>query len=119
IYINNDIYKTGMLLNEAPLAAQVGLVGHELAHVLDFKQKSFLELAWWGIQYSFIKQQGGIEKQADKTTIRQGLGWPLYHWAQFALNHPVVSSQYLKMKKTRYLLPNEIRDLIYDIHPAP
>ena len=108
IYINDDIKRTGMLLNQASLDAQVGLIAHELAHVTDFKSKSFLNLVWWAIKYTVAKQQPEIEKRADKITIRCGLGWPLYHWADFVLNHSTANKQYLKMKQTKYLLPDEI-----------
>jgi len=108
IYINNERERTGVLLSQAPFDAQVALIGHELAHVLDFKSRSFLEMALWGLGYLFEKEHAKIEKAADKTTIRHGLGWPLYHWADFVLNHSTANKHYLKMKESKYLLPAEI-----------
>lgn len=108
IYINNDMERTGVLLSQAPFDAQVALIGHELAHVLDFKSRSFLRMALWGLGYLFEKEHAKIEKSADKTTISHGLGWPLYHWADFVLNHSTANKHYLKMKESKYLLPAEI-----------
>ncbi len=108
IYINNDIERTGMLLSQAPFDAQVALIGHELAHVLDFKGRGFFDMAWWGLGYLFIKQRTKIEKLADKTTIKHGLGWQLYQWADFVLHHSTANKHYLKMKESKYLLPAEI-----------
>lgn len=108
IIINDDIDRTGMLLNQAPFDAQVALIGHELAHVDDFRSRSFLDMAWWGITYLFVKQRTKIEKLGDKTTIKHGLGWQLFQWADFVLNHSTANKHYLKMKKSKYLLPDEI-----------
>ncbi len=108
IYINNDIERTGLLLNQAPFNAQVALIGHELAHVLDFKSRGFFDLAWWGAGYLFVKQRTKIEMLADKTTIKHGLGWQLYHWADFVLNQSTANKRYIKMKETKYLLPEKI-----------
>ena len=108
IIINNDINRTGMLLNQAPFDAQVALVGHELAHVLDFKDRSFLEMVWWGLSYLFVKQRTKIETLADQETIKHGLGWELYHWTNFVLHHSTANKKYLKMKESKYMLPDEI-----------
>ncbi len=108
IIINNDILRTGMLLSQAPADGQVALIGHELAHILDFKKRSFLEMAWWGLGYLFVKHRTKIEKQADKETIDHGLGWGLYHWADFVLNKSNANKHYLKMKESKYLFPADI-----------
>ena len=108
IYINDDIESTGLLLNEAPFDAQVALIGHELAHVADFKRRSFLNMAFWGLGYLFVKQRAKIEKSADKATIRHHLGWQLYHWANFVANYSNTNTSYLKMRRSKYLLPGEI-----------
>ncbi|MEO5649613.1 MAG: hypothetical protein ABIR03_06775 [Ginsengibacter sp.] len=108
IYINDDIKRTGVLLNQAPFDAQVALIAHELSHAIDFKSRSFLDLLWWAVNYTVVKQQTKIEKEADETTIARGLGWELYDWADFVLNHSTANKHYLKIKKTKYLLPDEI-----------
>lgn len=110
IFINEDKDQTGMLLSDAPIEAQIGLFGHELAHVLDFKKRSFLDLTWWGISYLFDRHRPKIEKKADKTAIQHGLGQPLYSFTDFVLNHSTANEKYLKMKKINYLLPQEILD---------
>ncbi len=108
IYINDDIERTGILLNQAPFDAQIALLAHELSHVIDLKNKGFFGLLGWGISYTVLKHQAKIEKLADITTIRHGLGWQLYHWTDFVLNHSTANKHYLKMKESKYLLPDEI-----------
>ena len=113
ILINTDTTKTGLVLSDAPLDAQIAVIGHELAHVTDFKTRSFFDMIWWGLRYLIVKQQTTIEIKADKSTIRHGLGWPLYYWADFIINHSKANKQYKRMKETRYMQPGEILEFMY------
>jgi hypothetical protein len=113
VLINTDSAKTGLVLSDAPLDAQIAVIGHELAHVTDFKTRSFFDMIWWGLRYLIVKQQTTIELKADKSTIRHGLGWPLYYWADFIINHSKANKQYKRMKETRYMQPNEILEFMY------
>ncbi len=108
IIINNDIKKTGMLLSDAPFDGQVALIAHELAHVIDFKDRGFFEMLWWGISYLIVKPRMKIEIEADIITIHHGLGWPLLSWTDFVLNHSTANRKYIKMKRSKYLSTNEI-----------
>lgn len=108
IYINNDITKTGMLLQDAPYNAQVAVIGHELAHIVDFKSRGFFDLALWGLKYLFVKTSTKIERKTDRITIQHGLGWPLYYWADYVLNKSKANKHYKKIKERKYLLPDEI-----------
>jgi hypothetical protein len=116
IYINNNIQKTGMLLYQAPFDAQVGAIAHELAHILDFKNRNFLAMALWGTSYLFVPYHTKIEKRTDKMVIRHGLGCQLYSWADFVINHSTSNKRYLKIKQTRYLLPNEIKEYMNNLN---
>ena len=118
IYINDDIQQTGMLLCQAPFDAQVAAIAHELAHVVDFKNRNFLGMARWGSHYLFEKGISKIERDADKIVIEHGLGWQLHNWSYFVLNHSRSDKRYLKMRKERYLLPNEIKEYISKVHDS-
>lgn len=111
IYINNNIKRTGMLPEDIPFDAQVALIAHELAHVMDFKKRGGVSMCIWGIGYIFIKQRTKIEKRADKTVIKRGLGLELYHLTDFILNHSTANKHYWEMKRNRYLSPAEILEL--------
>jgi len=112
IVINNDPKKTGLLLSDAPLNAQVAVLGHELAHVVDFKKRGFFDMAWWGLCYLVVKQRTRIETHTDLSTIRHGLGWPLYEWSDFVLSHQGTSQHYRKIRATKYMQPHEIADYL-------
>ncbi|MEP6951460.1 MAG: hypothetical protein ABI863_19375 [Ginsengibacter sp.] len=112
IFINDDIKRTGILLSDAPFDAQVAVLGHELAHVTDFKTRSFFDMVWWGISYLVVKQRTRIEMRTDQSTILHGLGWPLYNWADFVLNHSRANKRYKRVKETKYMQPYEILEYI-------
>ena len=97
-----------MLLSDAPFDAQVAVIGHELGHVTDFKSRSFFDMIWWGLSYLVVKQRTKIEIRTDESTIRHGLGSPLYHWADFVLNHSKANKRYKKIKETKYMQPDQI-----------
>ncbi|MEO5500431.1 MAG: hypothetical protein ABIR31_03220 [Ginsengibacter sp.] len=112
IYINRDSTRNGIALEDISVSAMVGLIGHELAHVEIFKQKKFFGLLFWGFKYLFQKQQKQLEIDTDKLTIQKGLGWPLYAWADFVLNHSHAKDSYIKMKTNKYLSPSQILEII-------
>lgn len=113
ILVNDDRETTGVVLSDAPYDAQIAVIGHEFAHVTDFKSRSFFDMILWGFKYLFVKQQTTIEIRADKLTIRHGLGWPLYYWADFLLNHSKANKHYKRIKETRYMQPDEILEFMY------
>ena len=108
IYINNDSTKTGLLLADAPYNAQVAVIGHELAHIVDFKSRGFFDLALWGLKYLFVKTSTKIERKTDRITIQHGLRWPLYYWADYILNQSTANKRYKKIKEKKYMHPDEI-----------
>ena len=108
IYINNDSTKTGILLSDAPDNVQVAVIGHELAHIVDFKSRGFFDLALWGLKYLFVKTSTKIERKTDRITIQHGLGWPLYDWADYVLNQSAPHKHYKKIKEKKYMQPDEI-----------
>ncbi len=108
VYINEDSTKTGLLLNDAPYSAQVAVIGHELAHIVDFRSRGFFDLALWGLKYLFVKTSTRIERKTDRITIKHGLGWPLYYWSDYILNKSTANKRYKKIKEKKYLHPEEI-----------
>lgn len=111
IYINNNKNETGLLLSDAPFIGQTGAIGHELAHVTNFKNKGFLQMAAWAIKYIFKKGKTAIERKTDLSVIQHGLGIELYTFVDFILNHSTANSQYKKFKRLNYLTPAEILQL--------
>ena len=112
IYINSNKNRTGLLLSDAPFAAQVGAIGHELAHVANFSKKSLAGMVWWGINYLSKKHRIKIERETDISTIAHGLGIELYSFVDFVLNSSSANENYKKFKRLHYLSPAEIMEMV-------
>jgi len=100
------------LLYAVPFNAQVGIMGHELAHVLDYSEKSGWQLTWMGIRYLGKNYRRRLERQTDSVTIDRGLGWQLYDFAYFVENNAVIDEKYRQYKLDFYMKPEEILELI-------
>ena len=62
--------------------AQIGAMGHEIAHTAHFVRKSFFGMVGLGfcfISKSFHKR---FEQDTDRRAIDYGLGWQLYDWSR-------------------------------------
>lgn len=68
----------GFVLNKS-FNQQVGIIGHELAHIQHYVHTSFIGVAWQGLRY--ITSQNywwRYETDTDRRTVKYGLGWQLY-----------------------------------------
>jgi hypothetical protein len=73
--------KEPVLLRNLSFNSQVGVFGHELAHVADFIRKSTIGLIKDGILYFIPPFQAEIEKSTDLAAIEHGLGYQLLDYA--------------------------------------
>lgn len=111
ILIDNDPNDTGnIILKDVPFNAQVGVIAHELCHILDYELMSVHELAKMGVEYANKKNRSDVEKRVDKLTIKRGLGWQLWDWSDFVLNRSKATIEYKFYKKKTYLSPEEIKN---------
>ncbi len=111
IYINNNRLRTGFLLKDLPLNEQVGVLGHELAHVADFNQRGLGRMIGWGIAYLNKSQRKKIERKTDQATIAHGLREELLDWSRFVLTSPLTHEAYKKIRMIYYLSPREIEHI--------
>ena len=116
IYINDNKKRTGFLLNDAPFTAQIGAIGHELAHVADFNRKNLPAMIWWGIKYVSGKERIKIERRTDLSTINHGLGMELYNFIDFVFNGSSANNNYKKFKQKNYLSGTEILQLTKNLN---
>lgn len=109
IYIDHSIRgNNGILLSAAPYNAQVGVIAHELAHILDYEKKSAGALLKLGIQYLASNNHHRYESAIDNITISRGFGWQLYDWSDFVLNKSMANDRYKLFKLKNYMTPPEI-----------
>lgn len=112
IYINNDPKNTGILFEDASFNAQVGMIGHELAHVVEFESLGTKATIWWALNYLAKYRRRKIEQEIDRATIKHGLGWQLFSWNSFVLKSSSVNPRYKLIKERYYLLPAQIEKII-------
>ena len=113
IFIDDRIsQEKNVLLSTVPFNAQVGVIAHELCHILDYEELTLVQLAKLGINYLDNEQKPHIEKRVDRMTIKKGLGWQLYDWSNFVLNLSEASNKYKKFKRETYLTPEEILEAV-------
>lgn len=74
--------RDALLLKNQPFNAQIGIIGHELAHTVYYINRSF-----WGILSDALCQLNDcridFERATDRRLISYGLGWQRYDHASF------------------------------------
>jgi len=114
VYANIKKGFGGVLPASLKFNQKVGVIGHELAHVLDYSKKSLCKLVGTGIGYLFLSYRSHLEKNTDIETIKHGMGWQLYDYRDFLLNHSDASEKYKKKNAKVYLNEIEIKTLIFE-----
>jgi hypothetical protein len=67
-----------IILANAPYDARIGVLGHELSHVLNFSRMSGLGLTWLGVSHVSKSYMNRFEFRTDSLCIAQGMGDYLY-----------------------------------------
>ena len=75
IFVNDNPDLTGLNYEELSFNGLVGWIGHEFAHLIDYSSMNNRELLGFIAAYVFDKREmRKTERQADKETIKRGLG---------------------------------------------
>jgi hypothetical protein len=97
------------LFRNLPEDAQIGVIGHELAHVAQYNNCSVKGLLRLVVLFPMLRKL--MEQDADRRTIDRGLGVHLYKWATYVRSIP----GYLRQRpqiNIYYLTPHEILNYI-------
>ncbi len=104
---------SSLLLPELSFNARVGVIGHELAHVVDYETMTKSDLMRFSADYLFSKdKRAKIEQETDKIAIGKGLGEQVYFFSDYVFNHANVPRKYLKYKERIYFSPEEIANIL-------
>lgn len=113
IYIDNSVKnEKGLLLSDVPFNAQVGVIGHELAHIVDYQEKSAKGIILTGLGYLFHPFRKKLEHKVDKIAIAHGLGHQVCEFSEYVLHEPRVSEKYKKYKRRIYYKPEQLSTLM-------
>ena len=88
---------------------QLGVIAHELVHVIQFQECSRLRLLRYFLSYPTPAFQRRLERDADKRTIEHGFGEELLTHARYIRSVPGYVEQ-RKAINENYLKPQEILD---------
>jgi hypothetical protein len=112
VVISNDTGRENdpILLSKAPFNEQVGIIGHELAHVVFYLDKNSLYLARLAYQYQYNEAFATVfEQETDKRAVAHGLGYQLYDFAFFVRKAFGNTLEEIEAEKgDMYLSPGEI-----------
>ncbi|MFO8055287.1 MAG: hypothetical protein R6U19_09035 [Bacteroidales bacterium] len=111
IFINKFIEDSSSLnFDSVPFNARIGLIGHELGHIIDYQEKSSVRIMANGLAYVFNSSfRKTLEAKVDQITIEHGLGWQLYDFVNFLYNEAAVEKKYLHFKILNYPKPDNYK----------
>lgn len=115
IFMSNKflIEKEEFSMAEVPSEVLIGWLGHELGHIMDYRDKSAMGLVIFGFRYitseNYIKE---AERAADTYAVQSGMGDYILATKDFILNHSHLSDAYKERISRLYLSPEEILVLV-------
>ena len=107
--ISDTTYQT----KDIPSDIMIGWLGHELGHIMDYRNRSSLGLLWFGINYFFSKTYiKKAERDADTYAVNNGMEKYILKTKDFILNQAEIPQKYKDRIKALYLSPEEIMHLV-------
>ena len=93
----------------------IGWIGHELGHIMDYQNRSKLNLIWFGLKYLFSENHiVEAERAADGFAVKHKMEDYILKTKNFILNHAEIPEVYKNRMKRYYLSPEEIMILVKD-----
>ncbi|WP_121667511.1 hypothetical protein [Mesonia aquimarina] len=94
----------------------IGWIGHELGHVMDYRDRSTLGMLIFGIKYLFSKRHiKEVERAADTFAVKHGMYQYILATKNFILNNTSISPTYKARIKRLYMSPEEIMELVNNL----
>lgn len=103
-------------ISDIPSEVLVGWIGHELGHIIDYKDRSGFNLITFG--FSYVTSQKFLmeaERAADTYAVNHGMGDYILATKDFILSHAGLSESYRERIKSLYLSPEEILEIVEEI----
>ena len=78
-----------ILLRSLPFDAQVGILAHELGHVVYYHELNLFQFGKWGLRYMKSDEfRATHERTTDLMPVYHGLGSQIYQYAWYVRNDP-------------------------------
>jgi hypothetical protein len=101
VYLNDaeNSYFDPILLRSLPFDAQVGVLAHELGHVVYYHELNLFEFGKWGLMYLLSDEfRATHERSTDLMPVYYGLGSQIYQYAYFVRYDPSCRDFYMNGK---------------------
>lgn len=86
---SQNSYFDPILLRSLPFNAQVGILAHELGHIVYYEDLNIFAFAKWGLMYSISDDfRATHERSTDLMPLYHGLGSQIYQYAYFVRYDP-------------------------------
>ncbi|MCG2431755.1 hypothetical protein [Aequorivita xiaoshiensis] len=115
ILISRNIQIEGekFTIDDIPSDVIIGWIGHELGHVMDYRNRTNVGMLIFGVKYLFssahIKE---VERAADTYAIAHGMGDYILKTKNFILDNANLSEKYKERIRRLYISPEEVMELI-------
>ena len=109
VVFNSDTTASAIHFSELPLNAQIGILGHEYCHLVDYMNRGNVDMLSFGLRYLINdKFKAKVEHNVDKLAIDKGLGWQLHDFSAYVLHDDGTPAKYKNYKRKFYLSPEDI-----------
>ena len=115
IFISETVKISGEVIYtiDMPQEVLIGWIGHELGHVMDYKNRSNLNLMWFGVKYLLSDNHiATAERAADTYAVQSGMEQYILKTKDFILSQANLEQSYIARIKKYYLSPEEIMEII-------
>ncbi len=107
------IADTAYKIEDMPNDVMIGWLGHELGHIMDYQNKTNLELIWFGITYLLSDNHiKAAERAADTFAVSHGMADYILKTKDFILNNADIDETYKRRIIKYYLSPEEIMEIV-------
>lgn len=96
-----------------PENVMIGWLGHELGHIMDYRNRNSFDLIWFGIKYILLDNSiREAERAADSYAVQKNMDSYILETKNFILNNTNLSEVYKDRIKKYYLSPDEIMAIV-------
>jgi hypothetical protein len=103
-------------IEDIPNDALVGWIGHELGHIMDYLNRSSVNMMHFGAKYLLSREKVvDAELTADGYAISCGLGYQILANKNYILNNEGFEKEYKDKIRNLYMSPEQILSLMEEI----
>ncbi|QNL49017.1 hypothetical protein H8S90_20035 [Olivibacter sp. SDN3] len=111
-----QLTNTAIPIHQLPDSIMIGWIGHELGHIMDYEQRSTINLIGFGISYvlsnKFVRK---AENTADTYAVNNGVGHYIIETKRFILDHADIPQTYKDRIARLYLSPDDIVEQVREL----